>query len=731
MSNLRYFFFTVLYLCNCFSGLGQNTLVTASETNEILRKSDSLLFASNFNESLKLSKKALEAAIQLDDPKLLSYAYNSIAGNLEEIHEEDQALDYYNKALFYAGKDQSETNITLWLYNNIGNIYLHKQKKVEDALTYYKKSHDIATTQKDSAALVLINMNLAMTYFKKATYDKGLNHLNYSEKYIHLFDYPDTQCYLNILLGMYKGYWKQPQLAQKHFEKAIAIASENNIDAYLVEAYSNYTNYFYSIGDFENAFLFFKKEKEVSDKMFQLEKAKNADLVAMKIELDETRRSISKIDSEKKSQLERLKQSKTLAILFFILLIIMVLFILSLYKNNKYKIKINHFLEEKNRELQIAKDQAEEASKLKTQFISTISHELRTPLYGVVGITNMLADEHKELAKSPHLNSLKFSARYLLSLVNDLLQINRIEENKIELENLTFNLADEIYMVSKSLSYMADRNSNTIKAVIDEKIPEVLVGDKLRLSQILMNLVSNGLKFTTNGIVSIQALLVATNDTKTSVAFKISDTGIGIPAADLDKIFDKFVQIDRKEDDYQGTGLGLSIVKKLVKLFDSDIQVESKEGVGTTFNFTIVFDSDKAKVNEIINNIDVDLSLDKIYKVLVVEDNKINQMVTKKILEKINFKSTIVDDGYAAIEAIGKEHFDVILMDINMPLINGFETTRMIRKKGFTTPIIALTAFAKDEITEEALSVGMNDILIKPFEASKLTKMIESLTSNH
>jgi signal transduction histidine kinase/CheY-like chemotaxis protein len=729
MSKFRHFIYIIGCLFFSNLGFGQTALLSSKQINELLRKSDSLLFASNFNESLKLSKQALEASLLLDDPKLISYSYNSIAGNLEEIHEEDQALDYYNKALSYANKDQSKGNIKLWLYNNIGNLYLHKQKKIEEALTYYKKSFAIATTQKDAAALVLINMNLAMTYFKKGEYETGYSHLVYSENNIKLFDYPDTQCYLSILLGIYNGHSKIHESAQKHFETAISIAKENAIDAYLVEACSHYSNYLYSIGDFENAFLFFKKEKEVSDKMFQLEKAKNADLVAMKIELDETKRSISKIDSEKKSQLERLKQSKTLVILFFILLIIMFLFLLSLYKNNKYKIKINHYLEEKNKELQIAKDQAEEASKLKTQFISTISHELRTPLYGVVGITNMLVDEHKELANSPHLNSLKFSARYLLSLVNDLLQINRIEENKIVLENLTFNLADEIYMVSKSLSYMADRNSNTIETVIDEKIPEVLVGDKLRLSQILMNLVSNGLKFTTNGVVSIQALLVATNETKTSVAFTISDTGIGIPAADLDKIFDKFVQIDRKEDDYQGTGLGLSIVKKLIKLFDSTIQVESTEGVGTTFNFTIVFDSDQAKVNEIINNIDVDLSSDKIYKVLVVEDNKINQMVTKKILEKSNFKSTIVDDGYAAIEAMGKEHFDVVLMDINMPLINGFETTRMIRQKGFTTPIIALTAFAKDEITEEALSVGMNDILIKPFEASKLTKMIESLTS--
>lgn len=723
--------FVVTMVCALVSSVlfGQKNPTTAKEIRAVLQQSDSLLFASNFNESLKQSKLALEASLKLDDPKLIAYAYNAIAGNLEEIHEESQALAYYNKALFYANKDQSGSDIKLWLYNNIGNLYLHKQKKTEEALTFYKKAFALATTQKDSAALVLINMNLAMTYFKKTDYEQGIGYLKYSEKNIKFFDYPDTQCYLNILLGMYSGYSKNHTFAQKHFETAIKLAKDDAIDAYLVEAYAHYSNYLYSIGDFENAFLFFKKEKEVSDKIFLLEKAKNADLQAIKIELDETKRSISKIDSERKSQLDSLKQSKTLAILFFIILIIMTLLLFTLFKNNRFKIKINQYLEEKNKELQIAKDKAEEASKLKTQFVSTISHELRTPLYGVVGITNMLVDEHKELAGSEHLNSLKFSARYLLSLVNDLLQINRIEENKIVLENLTFNLADEINMISQSLTYMANRNSNVIETTIDENIPEILVGDKLRLSQILMNLVSNGLKFTTNGVVSIEATLVTTNQNKTSIAFKISDSGIGIPSADLDKIFDKFVQIDRKEDDYQGTGLGLSIVKKLVKLFNSDIQVESQQGFGTTFRFTIVFDSDKAKVSQIINNIDVDLSSEKIYKVLVVEDNKINQIVTKKILDKSNFKSTIVDDGYAAIEAIAKEYFDVILMDINMPLINGFETTRIIRKKGLKTPIIALTAFAKDEITEEALAVGMNDILIKPFESSKLTKMIENLTS--
>jgi CheY-like chemotaxis protein len=289
------------------------------------------------------------------------------------------------------------------------------------------------------------------------------------------------------------------------------------------------------------------------------------------------------------------------------------------------------------------------------------------------------------------------------------------------------NVADEINMVSNSLSFIATRNNNMVITEIDPTIPEFLVGDKIRLSQILMNLVSNALKFTQNGEVKIKASLDRSENSLCYIKFEVIDTGMGIAEKDLGKIFDKFVQIDRKEDDYQGAGLGLSIVKKLVKLFGSEIFVKSEEGKGTAFDFTIAFDSDRSKVNEIINNIPVDLSNAQIYKVLVVEDNKINQMVTRKFMEKSNFKTLIVDDGYAAIEALSKEPFDVVLMDINMPLINGFETTKLIRKKGLTIPIIALTAFAKDEISEEAYEAGMNDVLIKPFEPTKLIYSIEML----
>ena len=479
--------------------------------------------------------------------------------------------------------------------------------------------------------------------------------------------------------------------------------------------------------NYKEAYVYLNKHEVLHNEIFDLKKVKNAKIIGMDIALDETKRQLEIISKEKTLQVENLKKTKIIIALILVFLFMIMFLLYILYRNNIFRKKINDYLEDKNEELKIAKEKAEEASKLKTQFISTISHELRTPLYGVVGITNMLSDEHKELANSPHMNSLKFSARYLLSLVNDLLQINKIEENKLVLENLTMNIHDEINMVSNSLSFIADRNGNKVVTLIDESIPVYLVGDKLRLSQILMNLVSNALKFTQNGEVQIKANLEKREGTFFYVKFEVEDTGVGIAEKDLSKIFDKFVQIDRKEDDYQGAGLGLSIVKKLVTIFKSEIFVESQEGKGTKFSFTIAFDSDMIKVNEIINDIKVDLSSDMVYKVLVVEDNKINQMVTRKIMEKSNFKTLIVDDGYAAIEALSKEQFDVVLMDINMPLINGFDTTRLIRKKGITIPIIALTAFAKDEISEEAISSGMNDVLVKPFEPSKLIHCIETL----
>ena len=716
----------LLLILLSFSVFSQEKKVTRDEVLNLLTTSDSLMFKAKYKQSLLLSNEALKKAIQLKNDNLIALSYNSIAGNYEEILEEDKALDFYKKAVFYSEKARNDT-LKIWFYNNIGNIYLYRKNNIDVGIEYYDKSLEFSNRLKDTASSVLTKLNLSWAYFQKKNYTKAIQNLDFAEKHIDFMRFPDTETYLNLLLGMKFSHLKENDKAKLYYQKAIDISIENQLDSYLSDSYEQYANHLFEIGDYKNAYLTLDKHEDVKDRVFRSENIKNAELVALKIELDESKKEIQEIKKERSLQSDNLKKTKIIVTLILVFLMLMMFLLYILYRNNIFRRKINDFLESKNEELNVAKEKAEEASKLKTQFISTISHELRTPLYGVVGITNMLSDEHKELANSPHLNSLKFSARYLLSLVNDLLQINKIEENKVVLEHVTMNVADEINMVSNSLSFIATRNNNMVITEIDPTIPEFLVGDKIRLSQILMNLVSNALKFTQNGEVKIKASLDRRENSLCYIKFEVIDTGMGIAEKDLGKIFDKFVQIDRKEDDYQGAGLGLSIVKKLVKLFGSEIFVKSEEGKGTAFDFTIAFDSDRSKVNEIINNIPVDLSNAQIYKVLVVEDNKINQMVTRKIMEKSNFKTLIVDDGYAAIEALSKEPFDVVLMDINMPLINGFETTKLIRKKGLTIPIIALTAFAKDEISEEAYEAGMNDVLIKPFEPTKLIYSIEML----
>ncbi|RXR32638.1 response regulator [Flavobacterium piscinae] len=720
------FGYLLLSIFLSFSVFSQEKKVTREDVLNLLITSDSLMFKTKYKQSLLLSNEALKKAKQLKNDNLIALSYNSIAGNYEEILEEDKALDFYKKAVVYSEKASNDT-LKNWFYNNIGNIYLYRKNNVDVGIEYYNKSLEFSNRLKDTASTVLTKLNLSWAYFQKKDYTKAIQNLDFAEKHIDYMRFPDTETYLNLLLGMKFNHLKDNEKAKLYYEKAIAISTKNQLDSYLSDSYEQFANHLFEIGDYKNAYLALDKHEEVKDRVFRSENIKNAELVALKIELEESKKEIQKIKKERSLQSDNLKKTKIIVTLILVFLMLMMFLLYILYRNNIFRRKINNFLESKNEELNIAKEKAEEASKLKTQFISTISHELRTPLYGVVGITNMLSDEHKELANSPHLNSLKFSARYLLSLVNDLLQINKIEENKVVLEHVTMNVADEINMVSNSLSFIATRNNNKVITEIDPTIPEFLVGDKIRLSQILMNLVSNALKFTQNGEVKIKAGLDRKENSLCYIKFEVIDTGMGIAEKDLGKIFDKFVQIDRKEDDYQGAGLGLSIVKKLVKLFGSEIFVKSQEGKGTAFDFTIAFDSDSSKVNEIINNIPVDLSNAQIYKVLVVEDNKINQMVTRKIMEKSNFKTLIVDDGYAAIEALSKEPFDVVLMDINMPLINGFETTKLIRKKGLTIPIIALTAFAKDEISEEAFEAGMNDVLIKPFEPTKLIYSIEML----
>jgi hypothetical protein len=410
------------------------------------------------------------------------------------------------------------------------------------------------------------------------------------------------------------------------------------------------------------------------------------------------------------------------------LIVILSLLTLSLYKNNNLRAKANELLQDKNSELLLAKEKAEKASLAKAQFLSTITHELRTPLYAVTGLTHLLMEENPKEYQKEHLNSLKFSGEYLLSLINNILDLNKLEANKVEVEQTTFNLKKRITDVLVALKKSADDRKNNLVFQFDESIPDRLAGDPLKLSQVLINLIGNSVKFTQNGEVSVRVKKLDQKNNKITLNFEIEDNGVGISKKKQKSIFETFsqgsLQINRK---FGGTGLGLSIVKNLLELMNSKIHLESQLGQGSKFWFNISFNvTEDAMDDKNPNNIiyDVDYVALENRHVLVVEDNKINQMITKKILEKNKMKCLVADNGMDAIKMVQEHNFDVVLMDIHMPGISGIEATQKIREFDKELPIIALTAVTIDENLDDFYRAGFNEIIPKPFKPEEFFEKI-------
>jgi CheY-like chemotaxis protein len=389
----------------------------------------------------------------------------------------------------------------------------------------------------------------------------------------------------------------------------------------------------------------------------------------------------------------------------------------SLYRNNQIKLKTNDLLQTKNKELQGARDAAVQAMEAKTNFLSTVSHELRTPLYAVTGLTHLLLEENPSENQKEHLKSLKFSGDYLLNFINDILQINKIDADKLETSSIDFYLKKILSEVIDSLQQSAKENKTKILLDYDDEIPQHLMSDPLKLSQIFINLIGNSIKFTKNGQVTLIAKLIKKEEEHVTIYFEIKDNGIGISEEQQQHIFDSFeqgsIQINRE---YGGTGLGLTIVKSLLGLFDSQIQLRSKEGEGSSFFFELVLKCKDSIVDDIpfeLEHKEYDLNG---MHVLVVEDNKINQVITKKMLLKRGVSCDIAENGLEAIDHANRNQYDGILMDIHMPGISGVEATIEIRKFDRETPIIALTAISLDDSLETFYAAGCNDVVTKPFK---------------
>jgi PAS domain S-box-containing protein len=375
-----------------------------------------------------------------------------------------------------------------------------------------------------------------------------------------------------------------------------------------------------------------------------------------------------------------------------------------------------------------AKAKAEDAVKAKQQFLSNMSHEIRTPMNAIIGFTKVVLKTELNVKQREYLNAIKQSGNSMIVLINDILDLAKVDAGKMTFEKMPFKLESSISaMVHLFEAKIEEKNLKLIKDY-DKHIPEVLLGDPVRLHQIILNLVSNAVKFTAKGNITIAVKLLKEDQEHATIEFAISDTGIGISEGKLETIFENFQQASSGTSRlYGGTGLGLAIVKQLVEGQHGTIQVQSKPEAGSTFRFTLAFQktNDRAEPDTELLELDTEL---KHIKVLVVEDMALNQLLMKTLLDDFGFERDIAANGKIAIEKLAKKNYDIVLMDLQMPEMNGFEATEHIRNTMRSTiPIIALTADVTTVDLEKCKAVGMNDYIAKPVDERVLYSKIIGL----
>ena len=381
-----------------------------------------------------------------------------------------------------------------------------------------------------------------------------------------------------------------------------------------------------------------------------------------------------------------------------------------------------------NNRLQRAKVKAEKAAVAKQDFLSTMSHEIRTPLNVVIGMARLLIDENPKPEQLEYLKSLQFSANNLLVIINDILDFSKIEAGKVKLERINFSIREVTEGVINAFLFRAEEKGITLKYVVDEAVPERVMGDQVRLTQVLNNLVSNAIKFTEQGFVSIHVNPLNSRGEHVDISFEVRDSGIGIHQDKIRTIFDSFTQATSDTTrKFGGTGLGLTICKRLIELQGGSIQVKSKEGIGSNFGFTVPYQKTEQQTLPSVSETE-DYQLSNV-RVLLVEDNPANRMVACSFLGKMGVQTTVAENGVEALKSVQAEPFDIVLMDLQMPQMDGYEATQAIRQLGGKyekLPIIALTADVVSDVKERAAEAGMNDYLSKPFNPSVLYRKISS-----
>lgn len=678
---------------------------------------------------------ALRLYEQENDNRGIMHQYMNIGLIYQYQKKYDVAISFYRKALTIGNHLKNEADM-ISVYNNLAIVY-QEQKKYEKAISYFFRVLAFDIRMGDSVNIGGSYNNIGVVYHGMKSYDKALHYfkisLNFKEP---KQDHEGIANTYNNLAEVYSDM-RSPQ-AVLWLGKALAIAREYKFNVVLLENYRIAKTYYERTGNYKEALHYANLHQELKDLM-------KVDQANVEIEQIQRQYAVAKAEKEIAMKTAELDRSKYRAWIYLLLTLVVIVTAIYLYftmqktrllnkqlsKQQEQIINANNELIRKNEEAEKARMEAEEAVKAKSQFLSIMSHEIRTPLNAIIGLANLLSENNPRADQQKNINVLKTSSGNLLALLSDILDFSKIEAGKMAIEQVDFSLKQLIYQLYNLFGAKASEKGLELRIQYDEKIPGNLRGDSLHLNQVLLNLISNAIKFTKEGHVELRAELESVQGDLYSIAFTVTDTGIGIPLHQLNTIFDPFTQADSKTTrEFGGTGLGLSISKQLLSMLGSELIVKSQPGSGSEFSFVLQFKKSKQiMIPEQPENMNTAPDLSRV-KILIVEDNAVNVFVIKQFLAKWNAETVVADNGEQAIEKIKATDFDVVLMDLHMPVMDGFEASRQILQFKPLTKIIAITATQETEISDELRKTGIIDFVGKPFKpeelASKINKVLKS-----
>ncbi len=668
----------------------------------------------HLKESIEYFTKASEALMHSEDPILKAAILNNLGNIHKDLNEYQKAIFYYFEAYKISEKYTASRSLPSVL-NNIANIYVELED-FENALVSYLKAEQLFANLSREADLAIVNKNIAYLHYHLNNYTAAIEYYNKSIELATKIDYPYllSKCYL----GKSDIY-----IAQNNYDVAVTFLNEslrisNKLDnqgrTINIKAYLTFGKLYSLKQDHDLTEQFFLKALEIG-----LSNNFRSDLIAIHSSLSKLYRETNRYEKAFHHLSEYLKLKDEL-----------------FQKDTMNKIRnmqVTQQLEQITREKEFAEQQA----KAKANFLADMSHEIRTPMNHIIGFSELLESSNLQEEDRFNLGAIRQAADHLLNVINEILDYSKIEAGQIELKKEVFNIQDEIKKILQMFAISAQKKSLQLTHNIDSRIPKSIIGDSYRLYQILYNILGNSFKFTEKGYVRLVLKLLEQRENTMTIQFQITDTGIGMNKTKLNRIFDKYKQIDNGTFyTYGGTGLGLSISKQLVELQGGKIFVDSEEGVGTTFNINIPFEISEGDIlggNSSISILEPEIVYDRL-NILLAEDNSFNQMLAVKVLKKYFPQSFIevVENGEKAIDMLNRYEFSVIIMDCKMPEMDGFETTRYIRGHTETDycniPILAFSAGVTKGEVDEAIAAGMDDFLSKPFKAHELVEKVKKVT---